>query len=121
MGQMIWPVPGYSRISSPFGPRDAIKTSGGYSSTKHAGIDIPAPNGTPVVAARGGNVTQVWFNKLRGKFCVINHGGGISTLYQHCSSIGVKLGQNVQAGQTIARVGSTGNVSVPFPNIPHWH
>ena len=111
MGQMIWPVPGYSRISSAFGPRSAVKTSGGYSSTKHKGIDIPAPNGTAIVAARGGNVTQVWSNKDRGKFCVINHGGGISTLYQHCSSISVKLGQTVQAGQTIARVGSTGNVS----------
>lgn len=111
MGQMIWPVPGYSRISSPFGYRKSFKTSNGMSSSNHAGIDIPASNGTPIIAARGGNVTKVWTSKARGKFCIINHGGGISTLYQHCSSIGVKLGQNVQAGQTIARVGNTGGVT----------
>lgn len=111
MGQMIWPVPGYSRISSPFGYRSAVKTSGGTSSTNHKGIDIPAPNGTVIVAARGGTVSQVRFSSARGKFCIINHGGGYATLYQHCSSIGVKAGQTVLAGQTIARVGSTGNVS----------
>lgn len=111
MGQMIWPLPGYSRISSPFGYRKSFKTSNGMSSSNHAGIDIPASNGTPIIAARGGNVTKVWTSKARGKFCIINHGGGISTLYQHCSSIGVKLGQNVQAGQTIARVGNTGGVT----------
>nr|DAI52820.1 MAG TPA: 43 kDa tail protein [Caudoviricetes sp.] len=113
MGQMIWPLPGYSRILSPFGPRKQVKTTYGLSSPYHNGIDVPAPTGTQIIAARGGTVTQVRTTKMRGKFCIINHGNGIATLYQHCSSIGVKMGQEVQAGQAIAKVGATGNVSGP--------
>lgn len=100
-------------ISSEFGGR---ASPGGIGSTNHKGRDYAAPNGTPIYAAASGKVTQVSTSAARGKYCIIEHGGNMSTLYQHCSAILVKTGQKVSVGQQIAKVGNTG-----YSTGPHLH
>lgn len=111
MGQFVWPCQGW--VSSQFGPRPAPKPG---ASTYHRGIDIAAGYGTSIVAARSGTVRTVAYSSARGNYCIIQHTGGYSTLYQHCSSISVRAGQTVSAGQVIAKVGSTG-----ISTGPHLH
>ena len=80
-----------------------------YFSGWHPGIDVAAPIGTAIGAADGGTVTFTgWDNSGYGYRIVINHGNGYSTTYNHLSSIGVRTGQQVGKGQTIAGMGSTG-------------
>lgn len=109
-GKMMWPVPGHSYISSAFGMRRHPIFN---VNKMHTGIDIPCPTGTKVVAANKGKV--VWANWLSsyGKAIMIDHGGGIVTLYAHNSSLTVKKGQEVETGQTIALAGNTGNSTGP--------
>ena len=103
-GTFIWPVQG--PITSPFGYRTDPVTGG---SEFHSGIDIGASCGTPIKAAGTGNVISAGFNTGGyGNMTLINHGGGLSTLYGHQSSIIVSAGQNVSQGQVIGYVGSTG-------------
>lgn len=97
-------------ISSEFGGR---ASPGGIGSTNHKGRDYAAPSGTPIYAAASGKVTQVSTSAARGKYCIIEHGNNMSTLYQHCSAIIVKAGQKVTVGQQIAKVGNTGNSTGP--------
>lgn len=104
-GIMLWPCPGQSRITSPFGNR--------FHPTKkvyklHTGMDIAAPYGTPIVAAAGGTVIKAQYYGSYGNCVIIDNGGGVSTLYAHMSKILVKNGQKVEAGATIGKVGSTG-------------
>ncbi|MEG0571345.1 MAG: peptidoglycan DD-metalloendopeptidase family protein, partial [Oscillospiraceae bacterium] len=100
-----WPVPGKSRISSPFGWR---KLNG--VDDFHLGIDIPGPTGTDIVAAQSGRVIIVVpASSSYGKYVVIDHGGGYSTLYAHTSATNVSVGQTVIKGQKIADIGNTGN------------
>lgn len=109
-GQFAWPTPGYYNITSQFGYR--IHPILGYKKF-HAGIDIGAPSGVRVVAAASGTVVLAsWYGGL-GNCVMINHGGGLSTVYGHNSSLTVSVGQSVRKGQTIARVGSTGNSTGP--------
>ena len=114
-GNFIWPVPGHSRISSPFGPRKAPTVG---ASTYHRGIDIPAPTGTKVVASDGGKVVvaKTGYNGGRGTYIVIDHGNGMGTLYQHLNKYLVKVGQAVKQGDKVAEVGSTG-----IGTGPHLH
>ncbi|WP_105616839.1 murein hydrolase activator EnvC family protein [Vallitalea okinawensis] len=104
-GEMAWPVPGYYRLSSPYGWRkDPFTGEDWY----HYGIDIPAPAGTPVVAAASGEVIHSgWINGY-GYTIMIAHGSGIVTLYGHNSSLVVSKGDQVSRGDTIAKIGSTG-------------
>lgn len=79
----------------------------------HRGLDIAAPNGTPIKAAAGGTVTTAGWNNSYGYMVIISHGNGIQTVYAHCSQLLVKNGQQVAQGQVIAKEGSTGNSTGP--------
>lgn len=90
-------------ITSRFGSRESIR------STPHRGMDIAAAYGTSIKAAAGGTVTLSGWNGSYGYCVKISHGNGVETLYGHCSSLNVSVGQTVSQGQVIAKVGSTGN------------
>ncbi len=112
-GKLQWPMPASHRISSKFGPRNTgIKGA----STNHKGIDIKCPSGSKVVAAESGVVVAVSYNSARGHYCMISHGGGLTTLYQHCTKITVSVGDKVSRGAQIALSGSTG-----ISSGPHLH
>ena len=101
-----WVMPcNYVKLTSPFGRRES-PTAG--ASTFHQGVDLGAPAGTPIVAARSGVVTQAGPRGGLGLCVTINHGDGFSSVYGHMSSVGVSAGQAVSAGQYIGGVGSTG-------------
>lgn len=101
----VWPCPGYTRISSYFGPRPQPVPG---ASTNHKGVDLAAPYGTAIVASASGTVTTSTYSNSAGNYIVIAHGNGISTVYMHCSSLLVSVGDNVEQGEIIAKVGSTG-------------
>jgi len=109
-GQMAWPVPSCGSISSPFGYR--IHPIYG-TRRLHSGMDIPGSYGSAVVAANPGTVITAGWNGGYGNCVIIDHGGGICTLYGHNSSLVVSSGQKVSRGQTIAKIGSTGNSTGP--------
>ncbi len=105
-GKFTFPLTSYTRISSPYGYRIHPITG---TRKLHTGIDYAAPHGTSILAAEDGVVlTSGWMGGY-GYTVTVNHGGGYVTLYAHCSSLSVSAGQSVKKGQTIARVGSTGN------------
>ncbi|MBX3113409.1 MAG: peptidoglycan DD-metalloendopeptidase family protein [Fimbriimonadaceae bacterium] len=110
-GKFIRPVNG--RMSSGFGSR--VHPITGKRKT-HTGIDIAASSGTPIKAAGSGKVITASYINGYGNTIVIDHGGGISTLYGHCSRLYAKVGQSVKTGERIAAVGSTG-----FSTGPHLH
>lgn len=103
-GPLTWPVPGYTRISSGYGLRIHPVT---LLPNFHRAIDIPAPQGTPVVAAHAGVVAETGRSFGLGNYVIVE-GGGYWTQYGHLSAILVSPGQQVQAGQVIGLVGSTG-------------
>lgn len=109
-GQMAWPVAGYSRISSPYGNRihPILKVQ-----RFHTGIDIPAPTGTPIAAAGQGKIISAGTLGGYGRTVIIDHGGGILTLYAHNSRLLVSVGNQVSRGQKIAEAGSTGQSTGP--------
>ena len=103
--QFQWPLGGYARITVPFGT-----TTNPISGREefHTGIDIPAPAGTPILAAKDGYVTfSGWYNGY-GNTVIIYHGNSYSTLYAHALRNHVEEGQFVRQGEHIADVGATG-------------
>ena len=86
----------------------------------HNGIDIPALRGTPVTAAEGGTVAETGFDTERGNYVVLDHGGGLRTVYASCGQITVTEGGAVTAGQEIALAGSTGLSTGPHLCFQVW-
>ena len=109
----IWPCPSSSTITSGFGSRSS-PTEG--ASSNHKGIDISASTGSSIIAAASGEVVVSTYSASAGNYIMISHGGGIYTVYMHCSSLLVSEGTQVSSGQTIAKVGSTG-----YSTGPHLH
>ena len=105
-----WPVPGYTRVSSSYGYRIHPVTG---ASSMHTGIDIPAPTGTPVTAFDSGTVIYSGVQGTYGNTVMIRHDDGKVTLYAHNSALNVSVGQRVQKGQVVAKVGSTGRSTGP--------
>jgi len=104
-GEMLWPAPGNYRVTSSFGGRtDPI--TGVW--TNHGGTDIAGPYGAPIVSANSGVVLYAGWHYSYGNYVIVDHGGGISTLYGHASKLLVSKGQKVTRGDIIALVGSTG-------------
>jgi murein DD-endopeptidase MepM/ murein hydrolase activator NlpD len=104
-GEMTWPVPGQYRVTSNFGGR-ADPITGAWSS--HGGTDIAAPYASTIVSANDGVVIFAGWHYSYGNYVIVDHGGGIATLYGHCSKLLVGKGQAVSRGEKIALVGSTG-------------
>ena len=109
-GKFAWPVPGRSYISSGYGYRARPIGSG---SEFHTGYDIPASYGANIVAAEAGTVIYASYMNGYGYTVMIDHGGGLVTLYGHNSKLTVSKGDTVSRGQTIAKAGSTGNSTGP--------
>ena len=112
-GKFLWPSTNSYTRTSPYSMR-VHPTLGVYK--QHTGIDIGASYGTNVLAAADGTVIIAGWNNAYGNYVVINHGGGVTTLYGHNSSLTVSKGQKVSRGQVIAKVGSTG-----YSTGPHIH
>ncbi len=104
-GEMEWPAPGNYTITSNFGGR-ADPITGVWSS--HGGTDIRAPYGASIIAANSGVVIFAGWHYSYGNYVIVDHGGGIATLYAHCSKLLVSAGAEVTRGDKIALVGSTG-------------
>lgn len=111
--KFIWPCPASKRITSTFGSRTS-PTEG--ASSNHKGIDIGAPTGSNIVAAAGGTVVVSTYSYSAGNYVMVNHGGGVYTVYMHASKLLCKVGDTVKQGQVIAKVGSTG-----YSTGPHLH
>ena len=121
IGALAWPLPQTFSISSPFGYREDPFTG---EIEYHNGTDIAAPNGTQILAAAAGTVTiangiDSWGGGY-GYHIKIDHGGGLETLYAHCSAICVTPGQQVQQGEVIGFVGSTGNSTGNHLHFEVW-
>ena len=100
-----WPCPSSHTITSQYGYR--IHPILGTSKL-HNGIDVGAAYGSSIVAADSGTVIAAGYNSSMGNYVMIDHGGGITTVYMHASSLLVSSGQSVSRGQQVAKVGSTG-------------
>ena len=112
-GDLAWPAPASTRITSPFGYRThpILKIK-----KLHTGIDIGVSSGNNVVSANAGKVIKAAWNNSYGYMVMVDHGGGIVTLYAHNSKLLVKTGDVVTRGQKIALSGSTG-----MSTGPHLH
>ena len=102
-GTLQWPLPGHTYISCHFGEVDAFGNAG------HRGTDIPAPEGTPILAAHSGTVLVSGWNDSYGNQVLLDNGAGLSTRYAHMTATAVTAGETVTAGQVIGYVGSTGD------------
>ena len=102
-GELCWPLPGHTYISCHFGEVDAFGNAG------HRGTDIPAPEGTPILAAHSGTVLVSGWNDSYGNQVLLDNGAGLSTRYAHMTQTAVIAGEVVTAEQVIGYVGNTGD------------
>ena len=106
----VWPCPSSKKITSKYGyrihPIQKVRKL-------HTGIDIGAQKGKDVVASASGKVIMAKYYGGYGNCIIVDHGGGVSTLYAHLSAYSVKVGDTVASGQTIGKIGSTGNSTGP--------
>ena len=111
--KFVWPCPASGRITSKFGGRTS-PTKG--ASSDHKGIDIGAATGSNIIAAAAGEVVVSTYSYSAGNYVMLNHGGGVYSVYMHASKLLCKVGDTVKQGQVIAKVGSTG-----YSTGPHLH
>lgn len=104
-GPFCMPAPSYTRVKDDYGNR--IHPILGVKQF-HNGIDFAAPGGSPILAAQSGTVIAAAYSSTMGNYIMINHGGGVITIYMHASALYVSAGQTVTKGQKIAAVGTTG-------------
>ena len=110
-GKLGYPVAAGTRISSRFGRRNQVTAN---DTGNHLGIDFAGASGAPIYAAAAGTVTKVTRDRWRGHYIDVDHGGGITTRYQHCRvRPSPPVGSTVTKGQVIAQIGSTGDSTGP--------
>nr|WSW58498.1 peptidoglycan DD-metalloendopeptidase family protein [Streptomyces sp. NBC_00998] len=107
-----WSRPVDAATGTPFG-----QAGGMWASGRHTGLDFPAAVGTIVRAVAGGKVSMATDGGPYGNHIMINHGGGLTSLYAHLSEIMTQVGRTVRQGETIGRVGATGNVTGPHLHL----
>ena len=115
-GGWRWPLSGYTRVSSPFGYRICPF----HGRELHGGVDVPAPGGTPIMAAKSGVVVLSTYGGSYGNHVAIAHADGMRTMYCHMSSRAVSAGQTVSQGQVIGYVGSTGSSTGNHLHFEVW-
>ncbi len=104
-GTFCWPAPSYTRISDDYGWRTHPILG---VQQFHNGVDMAAPSGSSILAAADGEVVAATYNATMGNYVMIDHGGGLFTIYMHASALFVSPGDVVSSGDEIAAVGSTG-------------
>ena len=109
-GAFCWPAPSYTRISDDYGWRTHPILG---VQQFHNGVDMAAPSGSPILAAADGEVIAATYNGTMGNYIMIDHGGGLFTIYMHASALYVSSGTTVYKGDEIAAVGSTGRSTGP--------
>lgn len=109
-GTFCWPAPAYTRISDDYGWRDHPILG---VQQFHNGVDMAAPSGSSILAAADGEVVAATYNATMGNYVMIDHGGGLFTIYMHASALFVSSGDIVSSGDEIAAVGSTGRSTGP--------
>lgn len=109
----IWQRPVAAGISSPYGPRGLICNGSGCSNSFHDGVDFGSPCGTPIKAVSAGRVTFTGSAGAYGQRVIVDHGGGVESIYGHVQtgSFKVSPGQLIEAGTVVASIGATGVVS----------
>lgn len=113
----LWPIASSHRVTSPFGWRTHPITGRQH---LHGGIDIAAPNGTPIMASKAGVVVISQYGSSYGNYVVISHPDGTRTLYAHMSQRNVSAGDTVRQGQTVGLVGSTGSSTGNHLHFETW-
>ncbi|MBO4346125.1 MAG: peptidoglycan DD-metalloendopeptidase family protein [Lachnospiraceae bacterium] len=104
-GAFCWPCPAYTKVSSDYGYRKHPILG---TNLFHNGVDLAAPAGSNILAAYDGEVVAVSYTAAMGNYVMIDHGGGLFTIYMHASKTNCSKGQEVKRGDVIAYVGSTG-------------
>ena len=115
-GGYLWPLSGYTRVSSPFGYRNCPF----HGQELHGGCDILAPYGTPIKAAKSGVVIISTYGSSYGNYVTIAHSDGSRTMYAHQSQRAVSAGQTVSQGEVIGYVGSTGSSTGNHLHFELW-
>lgn len=108
---LIQPVTGGYKITSKYGHRSSVRSG------PHTGLDIAISSGTPIKAAAAGKVVFSGEKGSYGNLIVISHGNGVQTYYGHCSKLLASVGQTVEQGEVIAKVGNTGNSTGPHLHL----
>lgn len=116
-GGFIWPLPGYTTVNSPYGWRTHPITG---NRNFHTGVDIPAPSGTRIIAAKAGTVIISTFNSSYGNYVVIAHPDSSRTLYAHMKSRAASAGDSVNQSSVIGYVGTTGSSTGNHLHFEVW-
>jgi len=111
----LWPVEGSNTVSlsAPYGKREIGAVGETVQTRFHSGIDIRGEQGLNIMAAAAGTVTETGYDAARGNYLILDHGGGLTTLYGQCQEVLVKSGDTVKGGEVVALLGATGMATGP--------